>query len=117
MAASIVSTRIFLSIPFSLATWSRMLPRLVSEGGEAAIVAMFRLRPVPRSGVAARLSALARPARRLTLVAAAGGRSFVVLLFARRAVTFLGLRRQLEHEARLRHRGVWHLDALLVDPN
>src|SRR6266542_777694 len=40
MAASMVSTRIFLSIPFSLATCSRMNPRLVSVPDVAACVAM-----------------------------------------------------------------------------
>src|SRR5690349_17687559 len=41
MAASMVSTRIFLSIPFSLATCSRMNPRLVSMPDAAAWVAMI----------------------------------------------------------------------------
>ena len=51
-----VSTRIFLSMPFSLATDSRMLPRLVlSLGVTAAVVAMtsitpFFFFPVDRSG-------------------------------------------------------------------
>src|SRR5688572_24667239 len=40
MAASMVSTRIFLSIPFSFATCSKMKPRLVSVPDAAACIAM-----------------------------------------------------------------------------
>src|SRR4051794_14545824 len=86
IAASIVSIRIFLSIPFSFATCSRMPPRLVSVLGIAAIVAMTP-------------SLLLSPALNLSLA--------LRLL--------LRLRRELEDQVRVRDIREGRIDALAVD--